>query len=69
MGLAQLFVGLLSVYALAGIIFAAAFVIVGIGRVDPVAQHAPWGFRLIILPGAAVFWPLLLRRWFLGGRR
>ena len=50
-------------YAAVGVIFAAVFVAFGIGRVDPVARHAPIGFRLIVLPGCAALWPLLLRRW------
>jgi hypothetical protein len=64
----QVLVDLLAAYGLAGIVFAAVFVIVGIGRVDPVAEHAPWGFRLIVMPGVAALWPLMLRRWMRGGR-
>ena len=25
-----------------------------------------WGFRLLVIPGALAFWPLLLRRWATG---
>jgi len=60
---AEFFVGALGVYGLAGAVFAVAFVISGIHRVDPVADHAPVGFRLIVMPGAAALWPLLLGRW------
>ncbi len=60
----QMFVDLLSVYTLIGCIFSVAFVIFGIHRVDPVAGNAPAGFRLLVLPGAAALWPLLLVRWF-----
>jgi hypothetical protein len=60
---AQLLVDTLAAYGLAGTIFAAAFVTFGIQRVDPVAEHAPLGFRLIVMPGAAALWPLLLLRW------
>ena len=63
MAAAEWFVGALALYGLAGAVFAAAFVIFGIHRVDPVAEHAPVGFRLIVLPGAAALWPLLLARW------
>lgn len=52
-----------GLYAAVGLAFAAVFVAIGIGRVDPVAQHAPLGFRLLVLPGCAALWPLLLRRW------
>jgi len=61
-------VDVLAAYGLAGTLFAAAFVTVGIRRVDPVAEHAPVGFRLIVIPGAAALWPLLLARWIRGPR-
>ena len=48
---------------LAGAVFAVAFVTMGIQRVDSVAEHAPLGFRLIVLPGVAALWPLMLVRW------
>jgi hypothetical protein len=63
---AEWLVAILMAYAAAGALFAAVFVAVGVQRVDPAAEHAPWGFRLIILPGAAALWPLLLARWLSG---
>ena len=54
---------LAGIYAAIGVLFATVFVTVGIGRVDPVARKAPLGFRLIVLPGCAALWPLLLGRW------
>jgi hypothetical protein len=60
---AELFVNLLGVYAAAGILFAIAFVTIGVSRIDSVAKNSTVGFRLIILPGSALLWPLLLRRW------
>lgn len=54
---------LAGLYAGIGVVFAAVFVLAGIGRVDPVAREAPLGFRLIVMPGCAALWPLLLRRW------
>jgi hypothetical protein len=63
MGFAQLLIDAIGAYLLAGAVFAVIFVARGIGRVDPVAQHAPWGFRLIVMPGVAALWPVLLARW------
>ena len=54
---------LVGIYAAIGVLFAAVFVTVGIGSVDPVARKAPLGFRLIVLPGCAALWPLMLGRW------
>jgi len=67
--MAQFFIDALAAYGLAGAVFAVAFVTVGIHRVDPVAEHAPVGFRLIVLPGVAALWPLLLVRWLRGSVR
>lgn len=63
-------VSLLTIYAVAGLLFAIVFVSAGVQRVDDVAEHAPIGFRLIIIPGTAVLWPWLLLRWLrVGGRK
>ena len=56
----------LGVYAAAGLVFAIAFVLRGVERIDPAAKGASWGFRLIVLPGVVALWPLLLRRWISG---
>lgn len=60
---AEWFVTLLMAYTGIGIAFAILFVIAGISQVDPVAKGAGLGFRLLILPGAAALWPMLLVRW------
>jgi hypothetical protein len=62
------FVDALAAYALIGAVFAAIFVMFGIHRVDPAAGGAPFSFRLIVVPGVAALWPLLLARWIRGTR-
>ena len=52
-----------AAYAAIGALFAIAFVTRGAGAIDAVAAHAPWGFRLVILPGSAALWPVLMLRW------
>lgn len=54
---------LAGAYAAVGCVVAVAFAARGIQRVDPGAAHAPIGFRLIILPGAAALWPWALAKW------
>lgn len=49
-------------YAAAGALFAAYFVVRGIGRVDHAASQSDWRFRLIILPGTIALWPVLARK-------
>lgn len=50
-------------YLVAGLLFALAFVFRGAGVIDPAARGAPLGFRAVILPGAALLWPLLALKW------
>jgi hypothetical protein len=65
--LAERLVALAAVYGLLGLLFAIPFVSIGIGKIDSRAQGAGLGFRLLVLPGVAALWPLLLFRW-LGNR-
>jgi len=59
----ELFVTLLEAYAAIGLLFACIFVAVGIIQVDPLSRGSGIGFRLIVLPGVAALWPVLLTRW------
>jgi hypothetical protein len=53
----------LELYAAAGVIFAVPFAAWGAAAIDPAAQSSGLGFRLMILPGAALLWPLLAIKW------
>jgi hypothetical protein len=55
-----------AVYLSLGFVFAVAFVTIGVERVDAQAHGSGWPFRLLIVPGVAAFWPLLLSRWLFG---
>lgn len=57
----------LVVYLALGALFALPFSLIGAGRVDPDARGGSWGFRVLIIPGAALFWPLLALRWAKAG--
>lgn len=57
-----------AVYAAAGVVFALAFILLGISRIDNGAKGAGLGFRLLILPGLIALWPLMLIRWLSGGQ-
>lgn len=52
-----------AAYGLVGFVFAIAFVLRGAAKIDHAAKSSPWSFRLMILPGAAVLWPVLLVKW------
>ena len=56
-----------ALYAGAGALFAVYLVTLGLERIDQTAARAGWGFRVVILPGVIVLWPLLLRRVLAGG--
>jgi hypothetical protein len=60
---ATVLVAALGAYAGIGLLFAAAFVLAGVHRIDERAAGAGWGFRALILPGSAALWPLLAYRW------
>ena len=65
---AGIFLILLGTYLACGLLFAVPFILFGVQKIDPQAARGSWGFRLLIFPGAAAFWPLLLGRWFRGVR-
>jgi hypothetical protein len=66
MTIAEWIVYLAMIYAAVGVLFAIAFIAFGVGRMDSAAKGSPLAFRLLILPGAAAVWPVLLKRWLCG---
>lgn len=63
---AKAFVYTLAGYGGLGLVFAVPFVWFGVQRLDSEAQGSGAGFRLLILPGVAAFWPMFLYRWARG---
>lgn len=53
----------MTIYFLCGFIFALAFVTKGAARIDEGAIKSTVGFKIIIIPGVMVFWPILLKKW------
>lgn len=50
------------IYAIIGAVVAAAFLTVGLGRIDPSARGS-YLFRILLIPGSVGLWPLVLMRW------
>lgn len=50
-------------YLMAGAVVAAAFLVIGIDRVEPSARGS-YVFRPLLIPGICLIWPLVLYRWF-----
>ncbi len=55
-----------AVYLAIGLAFALFFTFAGAARIDRATGGAGTLFRLLIVPGAALLWPLLLLMWLTG---
>lgn len=49
-------------YILGGLVFSMIFLVRWIDKVDDATAETSWAFKLIILPGCIVFWPIMLRK-------
>ncbi len=62
---AEVFVFASIIYAVIGFSFYILFIIYGIHYVDPGAKDSTIYFKLFILPGLILFWPLFAMRWII----
>lgn len=62
--LALILLSAIGVYAAVGAPFAVAFAWRGAGRLDANARAGSLAFRLAIVPGSVLLWPLLARLWW-----
>ena len=53
----------LGIYLFIGFLFGIPFAFAGAKVIDPAAVKGSLGFKLLIIPGCAIFWPYLLKRW------
>lgn len=68
MFVAQMILLLAASYAGIGFLIGAWFVLHGVARVDRASHACSWGFRILILPGSAALWPMVLM-WSVRARR
>ncbi len=54
---------LFEIYLLLGVLFVVPFLLKGLTKVDETAHGGTIGFKIIIIPGVIVFWPVLLNKW------
>ena len=59
----SLFLAAISLYALAGLGIALAFVATGVTKVLPHPAPVAIGARILLIPAAAALWPYVLYRW------
>jgi hypothetical protein len=50
-------------YLLIGLLFSLVFITKLIHRVDEAVANSPWTFRLMLIPGCIILWPILFKRW------
>jgi hypothetical protein len=62
LAVAEALVNAAAAYAVLGAAFAVPFLWRWVGRLDPLARHATWGFRVLVLPGIVLFWPVFVLR-------
>ncbi|MCC6716492.1 MAG: hypothetical protein IT555_01280 [Acetobacteraceae bacterium] len=60
--LPALIVDAATLYGVAGVVVAVAFLFLGLDRIDPAARGA-YAFRPLLVPGLVLLWPLVLWRW------
>ncbi|MDX2288365.1 MAG: hypothetical protein NW217_06035 [Hyphomicrobiaceae bacterium] len=60
--MAEFTMALLIVYAGVGLCVAAAFLLVGLDRIDDSARGV-YAFRPLLIPGVMLLWPLVVTRW------
>ncbi|MFN3960427.1 MAG: hypothetical protein ACK4NP_10995 [Parvularculaceae bacterium] len=58
-----------AIYLAIGLAVAVVFAFAGAGRIDQATRGAGFLFRLLIIPGATLLWPLLLLMWIAGADR
>ena len=52
-----------AIYLLGGVLFVIPFLMKGLNKIDEGAHGSTIGFKIIIIPGVIVFWPVLLAKW------
>ncbi len=62
MNTGALLIWLAEIWLYIGAVVAAAFVMVGIGRIDEDARGS-YTFRPLLVPGVLLIWPIVLTRW------
>jgi len=52
-----------AIYLLGGVLFVIPFLMKGLNEIDEGAHDSTIGFKIIIIPGVIVLWPVLLSKW------
>jgi len=63
LALAEIILAVAASYAVTGVGVGIVFLLFGLDRMDVAAEGA-YAFRPLLLPGLALFWPLVAWRWY-----
>lgn len=63
LNMVQVILIIVLIYLLLGVLFVIPFLMKGLSKVDEGAHGGTIGFKIIIIPGVIVFWPVLLSKW------
>jgi hypothetical protein len=58
-----------AVYLAGGVLFTGIFLFRGLHKVDQATKGATIGFKIIIIPGCIVLWPVLLGKWMAAAKQ
>lgn len=65
----ELILIIVLLYLVLGALFVIPFLLKGLEKVDESAHEGTTGFKIIIIPGVIVFWPVLLKKWMKANRK
>jgi len=60
---AEMILSALVLYIAGGLVFALAFLALGLRRVDALAAEGSTAFKVLIFPGIVGLWPIVLLLW------
>lgn len=66
MNTAHLILALAGLYVSLGVFVALGVLLGGLGKIDHAVSESTWGFKMLVVPGLAALWPLMLMRWIRG---
>ena len=61
--MAEILLIIAAIYLVLGVLFVFPFLMKGLNKVDEGANGSTIGFKIIIIPGVVVLWPVLLAKW------
>ena len=61
--MAEILLIIAAIYLVLGVLFVIPFLMKGLNKIDEGTKGSTIGFKIIIIPGVVVLWPVLLAKW------